>query len=192
MYEAVIFDLDGTLADSVDLHVEAWRKAMKEIWREPTEEEVRKYRENVGKSLRDIMRAIYGEIDEKVFKGVKERKVRYFREMLHLLRPRIPREILLELKRRYRLGVFTSTNRETARDMLRALGMDGIFEVVVTADDVREAKPDPAGIFEVMRRMGVRKVLYVGDTEYDRIAAERAGVDYMNVEEFVRAWKSLL
>ncbi len=192
MCKVLIFDLDGTLADDVDVHLKAWARAMEEVWRKPSEEELKKYRENVGKSLRDIMKAIYGEIDEKFFERINATKKRHFRELIGEIRPIVPREVLEKLKKHYVLALFTSTNRRTATDILNHLGIHDLFDVIVTADDVRAAKPDPTGVKIILRRTGCGEAIFVGDTIYDEETAKNAGVRFMHVKEFVRSWKLLL
>ena len=87
-----------------------------------------------------------------------------------------------------RLGAATNTSvmREPeVRALLGPCGIDEWLEVVVTSCDVAAAKPDPACINEVLRRMRLddpTRVLYVGDRDTDEEAARRAGVHYAPIE----------
>ena len=192
MCKAIIFDLDGTLVNDVEVHLEAWKKAMEDLGRRPTEEEVEAYRRAVGKSLKDILRDIYGEVDEDFYQRVRELKNKHFRELIGKVRPIIKRDVLEELKKGYKLAVFTSTNAQTARDLLRAAKIEDLFDAIVTADDVERAKPDPEGLLIAMRRLGCEDAIFVGDTVFDEETARRAGVRFIHVKEFLRTWRSLL
>ena len=61
-----------------------------------------------------------------------------------------------------------------------ALGLDGYFAAVVCADDTPAHKPDPAPLLECLARLGAgqSEALYVGDSVYDSLCAQRAGVDF--------------
>ena len=192
MCKLIIFDLDGTLADDIDVHLEAWERAMEEVWQKPTAEELRLYKKYVGRSLRDIMRSIYGEISEELFEKVNTAKKRHFQRLIHKIRPIIPRHVLEELKERYTIALFTSTNRKTALDILQHLKILDLFDIIVTADDVKVAKPDPTGVKKILQISGCKDAILVGDTVYDEETAKNTGIRFIHVKEFVRAWRSLL
>ena len=76
-----------------------------------------------------------------------------------------------------KLGVATNGSGKTAREIMRAIGVDGLFDVYVGADEVAEGKPMPDMIIEACRRLGVEpsNSVYVGDEFVDAVAATRAG-----------------
>ena len=94
---------------------------------------------------------------------------------------------LLDLARHHRLGAVTDTavmDEATVRALLARVGIDELLEVVITSHDVGAAKPDPRGIVEASRRLGVdpRRVLFVGDRDVDRDAAANAGAAFVAVD----------
>jgi len=192
VYDAILFDLDGTIVDSTLAHAEAWARAMEELGKKVSPEEKKRYIELEGQTLEGIMKGLYGDVDPEFLKRLKEAKNRHFREMGDLIKVKIPWEVFEALKKKYKVGVVTSASRDAAKWLLSLANVDDLLDVLITWEDVKEGKPSPEGILKAMERIGTRRVLYVGDTEYDREAARRAGVDYMDVEEFVRSWKSLL
>ena len=192
MCRVIIFDLDGTLADDVEVHLEAWKRAMEELGRKVSQEELEAYRRSVGKSLKDILKDIYGEIDEDFYRRVREAKNRHFRELIGKVKPIVGREILEKLRERYKLALFTSTNKNTALLLLKTLGIDDLFDVIVTADDVKRAKPDPEGLLKALERSGCRDGIFVGDTKYDEETAHRAGMGFIHVKEFLKSWEGLM
>jgi HAD superfamily hydrolase (TIGR01549 family) len=77
----------------------------------------------------------------------------------------------------FRLGIFTSATRRAATLMLSGAGLDGYFPTVICSDEVAEPKPAPEGLLLACRRLGVSvaATTYVGDAEVDLRCAESAG-----------------
>ena len=193
MYEAILFDMDGTLVDTVDIHVEAWAKAMRDLGRPVSSEEIKQYKSSVGKTLKDILADIYGrEEAERIYPDVRRLKNMYFISMIGKVKPIILPEVLRELSRRYYIGVVSSSTREAVKAIMEKLGYAPYRSVIISGEDISRGKPDPEGILKALDTLDVEKALYVGDTKYDEEAARRAGVDYMYVEEFLGSWRSLL
>jgi pyrophosphatase PpaX len=92
---------------------------------------------------------------------------------------------VLDLLKRHgvRLAVFTGKGRRTARITLEELGMSSYFEHVVTGNDVRQYKPHPEGILQVLTAFDVPacETVMVGDSMSDMTAARRAGVTFAAV-----------
>jgi len=82
-----------------------------------------------------------------------------------------------------RVGLVTSKPEESTMALLRELGWLNRFEVIVGGDTLSVRKPDPAPLRHAMQAMGVEseQVIYVGDSDVDQIAAERAGVGFVGV-----------
>ncbi|KPP85895.1 MAG: phosphoglycolate phosphatase, bacterial [Rhodobacteraceae bacterium HLUCCO07] len=78
----------------------------------------------------------------------------------------------------FALGVCTNKPEAPARDILRALDMERFFGVVVGGDSLPVKKPDPAPLHRAFETLGNDARLYVGDSEIDAEAAERAGVPF--------------
>ncbi len=177
MVSAVIFDFDGTLADSLDAHIRSWRKAFEDLGVELREEEVRK---RFGKPSATILSEVlpprlHGKIAE-----LTKRKQQYFVKQLTSLRLYSGvEEVLKKLKEMgIPMAVATSMNRESLRSTLQALGIEKYFFVIVTADDVAEGKPNPEMLLRAAEKLRVKPVncLVVGDSLYDVLAAERASI----------------
>ena len=86
---------------------------------------------------------------------------------------------------KYHLFIWTSNSRSLIDFFLAETGLSGMFERVVTRNDVRFLKPYPDG-FEVLRDPDVPKARYllVGDSSHDRDAAKAAGIDHMIIDFF--------
>ena len=175
---AFLFDLDGTLVDSVYQHVLAWREALEacgielSVWR---------IHRRVGMSGGLMANAILRETGHQVTAEEAARLLRLHAEAYARQAPQIrplpgARELLAYLtKARVRWTIATSGRLESARPTLEALGV-GPEVPVVTRDMVEHAKPDPDLFLAAAERLGVPigDAVVVGDSVWDLLAARRA------------------
>jgi len=175
---AFLFDLDGTLVDSVYQHVLAWREALET---EGIQLAVWRIHRRIGMSgglfvnalLREIGRGVSPDQAEKVQKLHAQAYARLSKDV----RP-LPgsRELLDYLTRTgVPWAIATSGRMESAAPTLRALGI-GADHVVVTRDQVKYAKPNPDLFLAAADRLGVEitSSVVVGDSVWDVLAAVRA------------------
>ena len=177
---ALIFDLDGTLVDTVYAHVFAWQKALQERsmaidgWRIH-----RKIGMSGGLFTRAVGREIGRELSDEQAAELQDIHDRLFREMLppEERRP-LPgaKEILAELRERgVTHGIATSGRRPGIDPSLDALGVPDDM-VVVQRGDVERAKPEPDLFIECASRLDVEPedCYVIGDAVWDLLAARRA------------------
>jgi HAD superfamily hydrolase (TIGR01509 family) len=178
--KALIFDLDGTLIDSVYAHVFAWQRALDEAglpivgWR---------IHRRIGMSGGIFARAVAREagrpLSDEGAEAVQRRHGELFRELLPDRRP-LPGAIdLLAFLRSEGIphGIATSGRHPEIDASLEALGIPG-DTVVVDRGDVLRAKPEPDLFLACQERLGVdiRDCYVVGDAVWDLLAARRAGM----------------
>lgn len=182
----LIFDFDGTIADSSPLHEQAFREVLR-----PHEIEV-DYPRIAGRATRDAMRLCYtlsgkAEPEAGLLNDLVEQKQRRGRELLSSSLMAFPAaEALLNWARpRFRLALVSSGSRATIDISLAKLGMSDWFEYLITADDVSAAKPDPQGFLMALNRTGVEAdaALIFEDAESGFEAARRAGVDVVDARQ---------
>jgi HAD superfamily hydrolase (TIGR01509 family) len=175
---ALIFDLDGTLVDTVYAHVFAWQRALAE--RDVAIDGWRIHR-RIGMSgglfTRALARELGRTISEQEARALQARHGELFRELLPERRP-LPgaRELLGELRAGgVAHGIATSGRRPEIDASLAALGVPADM-VVVERGDVGRAKPEPDLFLECARRLGVDagECFVVGDAVWDLLAARRA------------------
>lgn len=178
---ALLFDLDGTLIDSVYQHVLAWKEALDA---EGVELSVWRIHRKVGMSgglfTHILLRETGLEITEERLERLRVRHAEAFNRYhaQDAVRP-LPgaRELLAYLTaQRMPWAIATSGRMETAAHNLTALGVDPSKVPVVTRDMVRHAKPDPDLFIAAADRLGVdiRHALVIGDSIWDMLAAQRA------------------
>jgi len=177
---ALIFDLDGTLVDSVYAHVLAWQVAFAEAglpiegWRLH-----RRMGMSGGLFKRAVMRELGRAISLPQLQRLDRRHAELFRTFLPKPRPLPGAVELLRFLRRNKIthGIATSNQRPHLNSSLKALGV-GKETVVVERGDVARAKPEPDLFLECQERLGVKETdcYVVGDAVWDLLAARRAGM----------------
>lgn len=178
---AFLFDLDGTLVDSVYNHVRAWHLALREqgievsVWRIH-----RKIGMSGGLFTAQLQRELGRPIDEATLERLRDRHAELFHEISADDVPPLPgaSELLKELTRQsLPWAIATSGRMRTAATNLKSLGVDPEQSVVITRDMVRYAKPDPDLFVEAARRLGTstRGSYVIGDSIWDMYAAARCG-----------------
>lgn len=175
---AFLFDLDGTLVDSVYQHVLAWREALE---RSGIELAVWRIHRRIGMSGGLLINALLREIGRRVTPMEGERLAQFHEEAYARLRSQVrvlpgTLDLLAVLSK---VGVpwaiATSGRPASARPMLELLHL-GSEVSVITRDEVDRAKPDPDLFLAAATRLGVSTTqsVVVGDSVWDLLAARRA------------------
>jgi HAD superfamily hydrolase (TIGR01509 family) len=177
---AFLFDLDGTLVDSVYQHVLAWKEALD---REGIELAVWRIHRKIGMSgglfTRILLRETGIEITEERVARLRRWHAEAFSRRAEAggVRPLPGARELLDWLTEAGLpwAVATSGRMQTAAHNLEALGVDPAKVPVITRDDVRHAKPDPDLFLAAAERLGVdiQHALVLGDSIWDMLAAQR-------------------
>jgi HAD superfamily hydrolase (TIGR01509 family) len=173
-----LFDLDGTLVDSVYQHVLAWKEALDA---EGIELSVWRIHRKIGMSGGLFMNQLLRETNREISEDRVDRLRRAHAEAYQRMRAQVcplpgARELLAALTQAgTRWAIATSGRMETAAVNLAALGVDPAKEVVVTRDDVKYAKPDPDLFLAAAARVNVpiEHTVVVGDSIWDMLAARR-------------------
>lgn len=182
--EAILFDIDGTLVDSVGAYLEVARIAAEPFGFNVTEEHVRHALatgDNFWKGIipQDLLD---GDAISKVMSAHAAREwPRILREFGTLFEG--VAQTLEALQRRgIRLGIVSGARPEVM-ELLRTEGILDRFDTVILGSDVSRGKPDPEGICKGLSRLDVRpeQALYVGDTPIDIQASHAAGVRAVSV-----------
>jgi HAD superfamily hydrolase (TIGR01509 family) len=170
--EAVLFDWDGTLLDSFDADSSAYLAMFREM--------------GIPWGL-DQLALHYSPNWYNVYRAAKLPRARWdaanlaWRKQYVEYKPKLvlgARRVLAQLRRRYRLGLVTSGERDRVNSQLRYFQLTSLFASRVCADDTKLKKPHPAPLRLALKQMRLRPTacVYVGDSPHDLEMARRAGV----------------
>jgi HAD superfamily hydrolase (TIGR01509 family) len=180
MPKAVIFDVDGTLVDSVDLHAESWAVTFDHFGHVIPLEKVRF---QIGKGGDQLLPAMLGQEEAEargkemedwrgdLFKQHYLSRVRAFPAVVALFRH-------LRSDRK-RVALASSAKSEELQIYKRIAGIEHLIDVETTSQDVEKSKPHPDIFVAALRKLHLRPadVVVVGDTHYDIEAAGALGID---------------
>ena len=172
-----LFDLDGTLIDSVELILGGYRHAAQLHLGFVPPDDV--WLAGMGTPLRRQMEGLTD--DPELLEAMIETYREYNRQYHDVLLREFPgARAVVELLHRLgaKLGVVTSKLGRSARRGLGRCGLNDLFPVVVAADDVEHHKPHPAPVLLALKRLGAeaKEAIFIGDSPHDLAAGRAAGV----------------
>jgi HAD superfamily hydrolase (TIGR01509 family) len=171
-----IFDLDGTLVDSVYEHVLAWQEA---LIAEGIELSVWRIHRKIGMSgglfTNQLLRETKVDITPNRIERLGRLHAKAYQKFKGKIRPLPGARELLQALTRADWAIATSGRMETASQNLAALGVNPDVNVVVTRDDVKYAKPDPDLFLAAAARLNapITSAVVIGDSIWDMLAARR-------------------
>jgi HAD superfamily hydrolase (TIGR01509 family) len=176
---ALLFDLDGTLIDSVYQHVLAWREALSQFGLDVAIWTIhRRIGMSGGLFVTALRREIGGKLTDEQLRQLTAAHAEAYARLRESVRP-LPgaRELLTTLTEQgVTWAIATSGQAVSARPALELLGLPEDTPMI-TRDQVRHAKPDPDLFLAAAAKVGVdiRHAIVVGDSVWDLLAARRAG-----------------
>jgi HAD superfamily hydrolase (TIGR01509 family) len=155
LYRALLFDLDGTLAETDSLHLPTWVDALQPYGVEVDEQF---YRDRIsGRSTAEIVRELLPDLTDEQGRSIGEAKEASFRERASELEP-LPGLVDFVIQGRelgMRIALVTNAPEENVETILLALKLRDFFDVVVLADEVEAVKPDPAPYRAALEKISV-------------------------------------
>jgi len=185
MVEAVIFDVDGTLVDSVDLHAQAWVEAFAKFGKQVGFSAVRS---QIGKGGDQLLPVFLTAKERAQFGDQLEdfRTELFMREKLSQVRPFPQVRALFQAlaERGIRRVLATSGKRAQLEHHVKLCEIADLVDAATVREDADRSKPAPDVFVAALGKLGrpdPARVLCVGDTPYDAIAAGRAGLRTLGV-----------
>ena len=180
--EAMLFDLDGTVADTHGLIRECYDYAIRTHLGQPAPMEV--WQQRVGLPLDTVLLAACAHFDAPCPPETLGALKTTYRAHMRTQRDHIAafpgiHAALAELRQRgIRLAIVTTKYREMALHHLETIGMTEFFEAVVAGDDCTHTKPHPEPFQKALAALNVRpeRAAMIGDSQYDILGAHNAGV----------------
>jgi len=171
-----LFDLDGTLVDSVDLIMNSFVHAMNTHRGHADKPEL--FQQTIGRPLREQF-SQYSSDTKEVEKLIETYSVFYRANRKQAQLFDGTRELLETLKNRNSpMAIVTSKSHIGAVRTVDSLNISNYFELLIGADDVKHGKPHPEPLFKALAHFGVgaEEALFIGDSPHDMEAARSANV----------------
>jgi HAD superfamily hydrolase (TIGR01549 family) len=172
--EAVVFDVDGTLVDSVDLHARAWQEALLQFGKPVPFERVR---EQIGKGSDQLLPVFFSDDElERFGKELEEFRQNLFqRKYMRQVKP-FPRVRDLFLRIRHegqRILLASSAKEEELNSYKHLINAEDLIEDATNSSEVSRSKPHPDIFSAALKRGGIaaERAIAVGDSPYDGEAA---------------------
>jgi pyrophosphatase PpaX len=179
-YSTILFDLDGTLIDSIELIMESYRHTMR-VHRPGSDIDDAVFLAGLGTPLRKQLAEFTrdpGEVDAMIATYREWNLARH--DDMVVAYPGALETVKALKAAGAKLGIVTSKNDRGLARGLSLCGFDGLFETLVTCDTLPESKPDPAPVRRCLEGIGHTEghaALFVGDSPHDIAAGREAGID---------------
>jgi pyrophosphatase PpaX len=177
--EAVLFDLDGTLVDSLPLIFRTYRQVFADMgipWNESAVEKM------IGLPLKEIGKHFTGR-DEPGFEELYQTYYQRDHDIFTRLFPGTLQMLQNLEKHKIKLGIVTSKGRSGTAKTVAFTGLDQFMNIIVTAHDVLKHKPDPEPLLNAVEFLGVKaaRTIFVGDSRFDILTGRNAGARTLGV-----------
>jgi HAD superfamily hydrolase (TIGR01509 family) len=174
----ILFDIDGTLVDSNDFHVQAWREVLAEAGHDFTDAMIH---DQVGKGGDNLVPSLLPDLSEEEQEKIADAHGPRYRELyIDQVRPFAAARSLLERAKRegFTVALATSANPEELNHYLELLDASELVDLTTDKGDVERTKPAPDIFAAALEKAGAEpeEALVIGDTPYDVLAAKRAGI----------------
>jgi len=207
-FDVVVFDLDGTLADTAPDIAAAVNHALDSVGRPALS--LDEVRARVGEGARELLRKCLdatGGADEALLDEAFPRQLDFYAaNVCHGTAPYAGAEAAMDdlAARGIALAICTNKPERITHLLIEALGWQDRFAAVIGGDTLERRKPDPAPLLEAVARAGGGRAAYVGDSIFDAETAKAAGIPFVavtfgfgpapqdNVDAFIRDYARLI
>lgn len=184
-YDALLFDCDGTLADTMPAHYRAWLQVTAACGIAFAEDRFYAFG---GRPTRDILATLAREAGVAIDleDGVRRKEAAFLGQLgaVAAIEPVVG--VVRRSRGRVPQAVVTGGHRAVCAQILAHIGLADAFDAVVASEDTARHKPEPEPFLEAARRLGARpeKCLVWEDGDLGIEAARRAGMDWIDVRAF--------
>jgi beta-phosphoglucomutase len=185
LFKAVIFDWDGTLADTKDLVLASFRKALEDL---PVEVDEKLIKSLMGKRAKEIFYVVLQKsgmsFNDETINELVEKRVEAELELGSCVELRDGAlDLLSSLKGKVKLALASMNNKQVIENMLNSCGLKDFFDIVLSADEVSEPKPDPEIFLKCASKLRLEPtvIVVVEDSTFGVRAAKAANMNCIAV-----------
>jgi beta-phosphoglucomutase-like phosphatase (HAD superfamily) len=186
--QALIFDCDGTLADSMPMHWRAWKQVTDQYQLSFPKD---RFYSLGGVPAPDILKMLAAEQGRELdyMKAAKEKEAAFARQIPEIQVIPLIVGIARDHYGKIPMAVASGGTRRVVNETLRHMGIENLFQAVVTTEDVTRQKPAPDIFLEAARRLGVAPQFCRGyeDTDLGLQAIRAAGMEAVDVRPLLGA-----
>jgi len=180
MFDAVIFDWDGTLADTKHVIVNSFQRVLKEIGCKTSDDFIER-RIGVGPRniFKDALKAANIPFDEETINKLEKEKIKIHMELIEKINLfEGATELLNSLKNKVKTALATMSNRRVIDKLLIEKEVRKYFNVVITFDEVKKTKPDPEIFLKCAMKLKCQpeRCLVLEDSIFGVVAAKKANM----------------
>ncbi|MCL6471985.1 MAG: HAD family phosphatase [Firmicutes bacterium] len=177
MIKAFIFDIDGTLIDTNQLHIDSWIKAFKEFGVTVARSDIQL---QLGRRATEIAKTLLPREKEGYVDSIVDRKRIIFREHFSEIKvfPMVKELFGFLSSKAIKIALATSTTRHDAEFYVGLMSVESFVDGLIAAEDILHSKPDPEIFMKCAELLGVKphESVAIGDSTHDILASVRAGM----------------
>jgi len=176
--KAVVFDCDGVMFDTSGANKMFYNRVLAHFGKpDLTQEQFVKVHMF---TVKDALEYLFPEMESLETVYAFMATMRYDQFIPHMEREKGLKALLVALKNRGLTRAVATNRTNTMQAVLKAHELEDAFDLVVTAADVQHPKPSPEQLHTIMEKFSLapEEMLFVGDSEYDQMAANKAGVPF--------------
>ena len=188
MIKALIFDMDGVLVDSMPDHADAWKEVLAEQGIHIERQDIYDIEGSNHVGVITLMFQKAGRIPPTDFTELARKKREVFERINNVKAFDGLSETLVALKDRYRFGVVSGSDREIVTELLDRF-YPGIFDAVVSGNDVTNGKPSPEPYLKALGMLGVRndECIVIENAPMGVESAKKAGIYCVAIPTYVKS-----
>lgn len=184
MIRGFFFDLDGTLVDTHYANYLAYRKALRELG---VNVNFAQFKKTIGLSAKKFLPQLAPGHTPAEYQAVAERKAAYYKDYLH--RSTLNTELIdfiRDISKSCKIVLVTTAKTKNLQAVLKHHGIEDIFDLVVSQEDVAELKPHPEAYLRALSLTGLKaeEVVAFEDSESGISAAKAAGIPVISIKDF--------